>query len=127
MQTKNRVQIDLEHLEGEKDQILQQVCEVRDAYMLNKSSYKGIRSVLAVLDGRAIPAWLQEGSEGAWVIALPTSPTQALMCELSFDMSEEEVRIFLDAEEQIQPLREQLRIIDAAINAILSFNDSSQI
>ena len=48
------------------------------------------------------------------------------MCESFFNMSDEEVEIFLDVEEKMQPLREQLRILDAAIYAILIFNNSSQ-
>jgi len=123
--TKNFFQIDLECLEGAKHKILQEVSELRDAYMINNSSYKEIRPVLAVLDGQSFVTWLPKNSENELVIELATSPIEALMCEFCFNMSDEEVEIFLDLEEQMQPLREQLRIIDAAINAILSFNDSA--
>ncbi|WP_417779584.1 hypothetical protein [Stutzerimonas xanthomarina] len=123
---KKGFQIDLENLEGAKHEILQEVSELRDAYMTNKSSYEGIRPVVVVIDGRSIPTWLPEYSENAVVIQLPPSPTEALMCEFCFSMSDEEVQIFLEAEEKIQPLREQLSIIDAAIDAILRFNESSQ-
>lgn len=125
--TKNFFQIDLECLEGEKHKILQEVSELRDSYMINKSSYKGVRPVLAVLDGQSFVTWLPENSEYELIIELATSPTEALMCEFCFNMSDEEVEIFLDVEEQIQPLREKLRIIDSAINAILIFNDLSQL
>lgn len=123
---KKGFQIDLEYLEGAKHEILQEVSELRDAYMMNKSSYEGIRPVVLVIDGKSIPTWLPEDSENAVVIQLPTSPTEALMCEFCFNMSDEEVQVFLEAEEKIQPLREQLSIIDAAIDAILRFNESSQ-
>jgi len=107
---KKGFQIDLENLEGEKHEILQEAFELRDAYMNNKSSYKGIRPTVAVIDGRSIPTWLPEDAENAVAIELPTSS----------------VEIFLDVEEKMQPLREQLRILDAAIYAILIFNNSSQ-
>lgn len=124
---KKGFQIVLEFLEGAKHEILQEVSELRHAYMMNKSSYKGIRPLVAVIDGRSIPTWLQEDAENAVVMELPTSSVEALMCEFCFNMSDEEVEIFLDVEEQIQPLREKLRIIDSAIDAILIFNDSSQL
>ncbi|MGY4826746.1 hypothetical protein [Stutzerimonas chloritidismutans] len=123
---KKGFQIDLENLEGAKQEILQEAFELRDAYMSNKSSYKGIRPTVAVIDGRSIPTWLPEDAENAVAIELPTSSVDALMCESFFNMSDEEVEIFLDVEEKMQPLREQLRIIDAAIYAILIFNESSQ-
>ncbi len=122
-----KLQIDLEHLERSKQKILQEVSEVGDAYMKSKYSYKGIRPVLAVFDGRSIPTWLPANSENELIIEFPTSPTEALMCEFFFDMSDEEVAAFLDAEEQMQPLREQLRVVDTAINAILNFIESSPV
>lgn len=123
---KKGFQIDSEYLEGAKHEILQTVSELRDAYMMNESSYKGVRPLVAVIEGRSIPTWLPEDAENAVVIELPTSSVEALMCEFFFNMSDEEVDIFLDVEEKMQPLRERLRIIDSAIDAILIFNDSSQ-
>ncbi len=123
---KKGFQSDIEFLEGAKYEILQEVSELRDAYMINKSSHKGIRPLVAVIDGRSIPTWLTEDAENSVTIELPTSSVEALMCEYFLNMSDEEVEIFLDVEEQMQPLREKLRIIDSAIDAILIFNESSQ-
>ncbi|WP_312289529.1 hypothetical protein [Stutzerimonas nitrititolerans] len=110
-----KIEFTVENLEERKNQLLQSLVEIRNTYLDDEFSNKHVLPVVAVIDGRSIPTWAQIDLERDFVIEIRTSPTECSMSELTFDMSEEEMLAFLDAEEQIHELRMQLQALDTLL------------
>ncbi|MBF6617455.1 MAG: hypothetical protein ITG07_12115 [Candidimonas sp.] len=112
-----KIEFTVQNLEERKNQLLQSIGEIRNTYLDDELSNKNVVPVVAVIDGRSIPTWVQIGCERDFVIDMPSSPIECFLSELTFGMSEEEMVVFLDTEEQMHDLRMQLQTLDTILSS----------